>query len=531
LSLLGRLEDLSLSDIIQIVYLSRRSGVLEVLNSAGRHTILFRNGLVMNAASAAVPDLLTWFISRGSVAPDNESIIRELVREGMPAGSAVLQTGILTKEKLRDAIRDRIIETIAPLLQARGGEFNFLISEDIGVADIEYDPDFVLREGGFTPSSVLKFEGDKLKPLHDLEESMKAGKTLLSDARRAAATQFRVAGGLIQVESPGTAYRNVILVDGDPLIRVAAKRIFSARQMKMAQFGTIDAAREAINDFFRSTAFFITFLEVTDESPALLQFIKRKNARLPVVMVDRDMDLRRRHDLLHAGANLYLTKPASARLRHDAADEELGLFAEELALFAERGFAQWEDTIGLDTAAGRRFYEEAEKEHTERSFQLLKQLINEISDPTDVNEIAATILRFSAEYLDRGVVFFVDDADFTSLGGFGITGGEQTMNDRARKLRIPRSASSILAQVMKSNEAQRGKMRRTAANLALVESLGDRAPTEVVALPIMHGNRTIGILYGDNAEHRAPIDDITGLEIFLSQAGSAFESAAAERKR
>ena len=74
------------------------------------------------------------------------------------------------------------------------------------------------------------------------------------------------------------------------------------------------------------------------------------------------------------------------------------------------------------------------------------------------------------------------------------------------------------------------KMRRTTANLELIERLGDRAPTEVVALPIMHGNRTIGILYGDNAEHRAPIDDLTGLEIFLSQAGAAFESAAAERE-
>jgi len=47
----------------------------------------------------------------------------------------------------------------------------------------------------------------------------------------------------------------------------------------------------------------------------------------------------------------------------------------------------------------------------------------------------------------------------------------------------------------------------------------------------MHGNRTIGILYGDNAEHRAPIDDVTGLKIFLSQAGSAFEAAAAEREQ
>src|SRR5438128_1912696 len=198
MSLLGRLEDLSLTDIIQIVYLSRRSGVLEVLNSAGRLTVLFRNDLVVNAASADVPDLLAWFIARGIVAADNESMIRDLVAEGMPVGSAALQAGLLTKEKLRAAVRDRIIDTIAPLLRERGGEFNFLLSDDLGLADIEYHPDFVLREGGFTPSNILAFEGDKLKPLHDLEETMRSSK-----GRSAA--QFRVAGGLIQVESPEAA--------------------------------------------------------------------------------------------------------------------------------------------------------------------------------------------------------------------------------------------------------------------------------------------------------------------------------------
>jgi hypothetical protein len=246
-------------------------------------------------------------------------------------------------------------------------------------------------------------------------------------------------------------------------------------------------------------------------------------------MVDQDMDLRRRHELLHSGADLYLTKPARGRLVAEAAEEELNLFAEELALFAERAFRQWEETIGLDTAAGRRFYEEAKKEHTERSFQLLKQLINEISDPNDIREVAATILRFSAEYLDRGVLFVVNDDDFAGVGGFGITGGDEEMEQRARRLRVPRNVPSILADVIEFGETQRGKMRRTPANLALMEKLGDRKPTEVVALPIKHGNRTIGILYGDNAEHRAPIDDISGLEIFLSQAGSALGSATAER--
>jgi len=68
-------------------------------------------------------------------------------------------------------------------------------------------------------------------------------------------------------------------------------------------------------------------------------------------------------------------------------------------------------------------------------------------------------------------------------------------------------------------------MRRTPANVELINSLGGLLPSEVVALPIMHAKRTIGILYGDNAAHRAPIDAMTGLEIFLSQAGYAFGNA------
>jgi len=518
-SLLGRLEDLSLTDIIQIVYLSRRSGVLEVLNISGRNTVLFRHGLVVNASSPDAPDLLAWLIKSGAVAGEDEDVIRDMIEQGIPAGSAVLEAAFLSKEKLREVIHDRIIDTISPLLHSRAGEFNFLLSEDVGVAEIEYDPDAVLREGGFTPQSVLAFEGDKLKPLQDLKQSLKEEKP--------SGAQFRVAGGLIEVESPESSYRNVVLFERDPLVRVAAKRVFGSRQMRVAQFGTIEATRETITEFFRSTSFFITFLEATEESQSLMQLVKRKNPRLPVVMIDAETDLRRRYDLLHAGADLYLTKPSPARLRPELAEDELNLFAEELALFAERAFAQWEDTVGLDSMAARRFYEEGQKEHLERGFKLLKQLINEISDPNDIREVASTILRLSAQYLDRGVLFVVNENEFTGVGGFGVTGTDEPMDDRARRLHIPREAQSILSDVIETGEIHRGKMRRTPANSELLEQLGGPPPTEVVALPIVHGNRTIGILYGDNAEHRAPIDDMTGLEIFLAQAGSAFGSAVA----
>jgi len=591
-SLLGRLEDLSLTDIIQIVYLSRRTGVLEIVDDRGRHTVLFRHGLIVNASSPEHPDLVAWLEKSMAIAPAAAATLRQMEESGIPFGTAALDLNAIAAEDLADAIRNRVLNVVTPLLTSREGEFNFILSERVTEIDVEYDPEALFKEGGLSPQKLIATtDGEKLKPLRGLEESLKAGKALLRGSaptepaptpslnvglgglkaaapqdnvvafptpepkfapveepaapppppqppppreKQAASGQFKVAGGLFEVESPEATFRNVVLFERNPLIRVAARRAFGKAGVKIAQFGSLDDVRVAIGDLFRSNSFFVTYLEIVDNSVNLLQQLKRKNPRLPVVMIDDEADLRRRHDLLRRGADLYLTKPSPARLQPGLAEEELTLFADELVLFGERAFKQWEHSSGgLGADAGKKFYEAAEKENVERSFGVLKQLINELSNPNDIGEVSSTILRLSAEYLDRGALFVVSDSDFTGVGGFGVTGGGEEMNARVKALRLPRGEASLLSDVAASGEAHRGKMRRTAANEMMIDRLGGLLPTEVVALPIMHVNRAIGILYGDNAEHRAPIDGMTGLEIFLSQAGYAFGNAvlSAEKAR
>jgi CheY-like chemotaxis protein len=610
-SLLGRLEDLSLTDIVQIVYLSRRTGVLEIINDGGRHTVMFRHGLVVNAASPEHPDLVTFLHMSQLISRDNAAVLRQMEDSGIPPGTAVLEMNLLSPDDLADAIRQRILGVVTPLLQSKEGEFNFILSESMNAIDVEYEADQVFKEGGFAPNKLLgSGDGEKIKPLRGLEESLKVGKALLRgsapaettpaslnlglgqplappggppklpgtaptatdnvvpfrppnviDAREefaaledeaggagdgalksaapqepadrriaasgASSGQFKVAGGLFEVESPEALYRNVVLFERNPLVRVAARRAFTKQGVKISQYGSLDDVRGAMTELFRANAFFVSFLELTDDdaSVRLMQQIKRKNPRLPVVLVDRETDLRRRHDLLRAGADLYVTKPTPARLQPGLAEEELALFADELVLFAERSFAQWEQITGGGVEAGKRFYEQASKETMDRSFGLLRQLINELSNPNDIGQVSATILRLSAEYLDRGALFMAAEDEFVGLGGFGITGAGEEMDARVRRLRIARSQPSVLADVVSANEAHRGKMRRTPANVELIDRLGGLLPTEVVALPIMHAGRAVGILYGDNAEHRTPIDSMTGLEIFLSQAGFAFGNA------
>jgi CheY-like chemotaxis protein len=566
-SLLGRLEDLSLTDIVQIVFLSRRTGILEIVDDEGRHTVLFRNGLIVNASAPRHPDLVAWLRQRGLIPADAVATIRKMEDSGIPCGTAAVEMNLISQDGLAAAVKDRVTTVLAPLLQSREGEFNFLLAETMKPVDIEYDPEGLFKEAGFAPQKILgAADGEKLKPLQGLEDSLKAGKALIrassepvpapsldlplgkeppaqppappvppSAERKGAppAGQFKVAGGLFEVESPEAAFRNVILYERNPMIRVAAKRAFGKTGVKIAQFGSIDEARAAMIEFFRATNFFVTFLEYTDDyaSIRLLQQIKRRNPRLPVVILDQTADLHRRHDLMRAGADLYLTKPGADQLAPGAAEEELSLFADELVVFAERAFAQWEMSTGGGREAGRRFYEQADRENVDRSFDLLKKLINEVSNPNDIDQVASTILRFASQYLERGALFVTRDGEFAGVGGFGVTGGTDDMGERVKSLRIARNEASILADVAGSAEAHRGKMRRTPSNVKLIETMGGLLPTEVVAYPIMHLDLPIGILYGDNAEHRAPIDSLAGLEIFLSQAGYAFGKAAAASGR
>jgi CheY-like chemotaxis protein len=586
-SLLGRLEDLSLTDIVQIVYLSRRTGVLEIVDDRGRHAVMFRQGLLVNASSPEHPDLVAWLVGKDLLPASAAKTLRQMEENGIPYGTAAVELNLVAPNDLADAIRERVASVVAPLLQSREGEFNFILSDHVSALDAEYDPDTVFKEGGLAPQKIIGGEGEKLKPLRGLEESLKAGKALLrgtaapeppptptlnlglgnvaavpqpeakpesgtvphpalpsgqadslpagegGGGRAKTSGQFKVAGGLIEVTSPDVTYRNVVLFEHNPLIRVAAKRAFGKQGVKIAQFGTLDDVRNAAAELYRSNSFFVTFLELVDNAFVFMQQLKRKNPRLPVVMIDAEADLRRRHDLLRAGADLYLTKPSPARLQPGLAEEELSLFADELVLFAERAFAQWEQNSGFDRDAGKRFYEAAQKENVDRSFQLLKQLINELSNPNDIGEVSSTILRLSAQYLDRGALFVAGEDELTGVGGFGITGDGDPMNDRVRDFRLSRHTPSLLSEVADTGQPHHGKMRRTPANVQLIERLGGLLPTEVVALPIMHAQRAIGILYGDNAEHRVPIDSMTGLEIFLSQAGFAFKNAvfAAEKAR
>ena len=78
MSLIGSLEDLSLGDILQIISLSQKSGVLVLRMNEGEGRIFFRAGLVCGAVVTGGPrDLRAVVVEAGFVREQLEPLLTD----------------------------------------------------------------------------------------------------------------------------------------------------------------------------------------------------------------------------------------------------------------------------------------------------------------------------------------------------------------------------------------------------------------------------------------------------------------------
>jgi hypothetical protein len=127
MSLVGSLEDLGLGDILQIISLSRKSGVLSLRSELGEGQIVFRDGRVVGAFCKGGPtDLRSLLVADGAVSDRDFAAAARAARD---AGDDVTQQlhglGILPRARL-DELRQRHVERSAfTMFSWPTGEFSF----------------------------------------------------------------------------------------------------------------------------------------------------------------------------------------------------------------------------------------------------------------------------------------------------------------------------------------------------------------------------------------------------------------------
>ena len=125
MSLVGNLEDLSLPDILQIVSLSRKSGILTIEREELKGKIFIREGRVTQTVSPRAGKTLGEILTaQGLISPENlkkclETQAAEEEKELL--GTIMIRTGAIEQEVLEKVVREQIEEAIVTSSPGRRG--------------------------------------------------------------------------------------------------------------------------------------------------------------------------------------------------------------------------------------------------------------------------------------------------------------------------------------------------------------------------------------------------------------------------
>lgn len=111
MSLVGSLEDLGLGDVLQILGLSRKTGLLHLRSEAGEGTLVFRDGRLMGALLKDGPADLHELVRRSGVVSSEEldAVAADASERGVTLEQALGERTALSEDRL-EVLRAAAVE-------------------------------------------------------------------------------------------------------------------------------------------------------------------------------------------------------------------------------------------------------------------------------------------------------------------------------------------------------------------------------------------------------------------------------------
>lgn len=543
MSIVGRLEDANVGEVMQFIYLGQRSGRLLVEHGTVDSELLFKSGKIVFARGARQRSLGMVLAASGMVealAIEETLAKQEEGARRIPLGRLLVGEGFLSEEQLRNAIELHILMTVLNMLGWSQGTFRFEIEEDVSFPDaadsaafdfpeVEVDTQFVLLE-------AMRLQDEKARRCAEASEA--DGKPSSSPAREAPQRQpssgsvepepvadlgpasCPASGGPVDDERVETAFE----VDQDP---AGSARLSPAADAEDAGGSAVQTRSVAVvtrdqelglrlGRGLRSPTILVEVVEDPDQitvgganpllvlddemmaSPSAPNFLKRKfpGCRL-LVLTDQP---NRSEELLESGA--IATAPRSGSSAIDWIRELL-----DLADASEES----EERLGGDAA---------------RMVQVAREIR---SGPSSA---ALVFLKILSEYASRGALFMVREARLSAIGGFGTDtlGTGRRFTETLYRLRFSLDGDTLFPLALASGETQRVDHGRDRPRSSFLNLVGRPKNGVSYLFPIRCSDQIQFVAYIDNGDVEGEIGAIPLLEVAAIQAGLSIENQVLRRR-
>lgn len=547
MSLVGNLEDLGLGEILQIVSLSRKTGVL-TLQSRGREgTVVFRQGQVVRATSSTYQQCLGEVliqkgvihltVLRKALALQQESGFRERL------GVILIKNFGIAREMIEEVVCEQIENVVFSLFAWIEGRFEFEVQEHIETIDgTKLDPLQFMLDQGLNPQ-FLAMEGTRI--LDEQRHAVKTGSAADENCSTDVELNFDLeADARVQARPHPVVKHPLVIVDDDgPTLQVLAGGLrengFDVHAMTRSE-DTLIKVDNLCRSGGHPTVLIDLIMPKMDGSGVLggielLELLHNNFKELPIIMMS---------DYHHSDAEAkvsdmgypFIMKPRRVELNTPKILQNFLLLLLPLIRHTESGEAlperQERFNLGdeLRLEMGDNDILAPSKITQSRGLSLLRGMLEELNNPELQGGVLLLVLRFASEYLNRAIVFMMDNNVISGIGQFGISGGTFGGDDKVSTIHFALESGSMFMEPYRTTFAHTIKPVPTSVDAPVFEQLGGGVPEEVFIGPIINQSRVIGFLYGDNLPEKKPVGDTETLEIFLSQAGIAMEKSIFDRQ-
>lgn len=548
MSLVGNLEDLGLGDILQIVSLSRKSGVL-VLHSRGREgQIVFRQGQVVRVSSSSLREHLGDVLMRRGLI-DLDTLRRALViqksrKTPVLLGTILSESFSIPKEAIEDVVKTQIQHMVSSFFGWTEGNFSFELGDPEDQLSTQFNPLQFMLEHGLNPQ-WLAMEGSRL-----YDEKVHRGESFEEHGAESVTPLDSLFGDSEPPSTPETTTVGLplLLIDDDAMTREVLQARLQAQGFAVQIAGNAEEFFSHFTGMSEQGEVPLVLLDLimprSDGKGVLgglniLQRLRAAEPKVEVLVMSDYPSADAMVDLRQLGITQVLTKPRKSEFANGqsgaAIDALIQAVVERVARSSGPGQASG-GTVNLgaelldEMGEARNRAVVAAPEETQ-AFTRLKAMLQELNSPSLGGGIVLLVLRFASEFMHRGVVFRVqEDGALVGLGQFGLSTEGGPADARIRSMKIRPSAGSLLSQALTALAPIKGPLTTSAADVELKERLGGGKPGEVFLGPLVSEGKAVALVYGDNLAGNKPLGNTEPLEIFLSQAGVAMEKALLERR-
>lgn len=520
MSLNGKLEDVSLSDVMQFIHLGRRTGTLSLSRGREEAEIGFHRGQIVSAWAPGSKRLATLLVDNGLV---DASVMTDLVRaqsSELPRrslGQVLVSSGTLDFETIRKAIEEQIESTIYHLVRWSSGSFEFALDELKPIDDIAMYPGDVIPKLNLNTQMVL-LEAARLldednRDAGGLEEGgpgkLEAGPEK-EPARGEELSLSSVADTLEGIEDidiplapdddmlPAAGHRRLQIVSPD---RQISEQVAEIILPEIAQVVRIPL-REAGNRLPGEPTPTVVVLDMREGCHTVedLLAIRRSRPRSSVIALIDSQEMTTRAFDSGAVAAIPANPGALAACFHSLI----------------RNLPDANGTRGQATVKA--------------GFARLRRVLADIRSGLLSATMALNLMHIISESVERAILLLVRQHELTSLGAFGFSAEGRPLAEVTRTVSINLHEENVLTRCIADGQPRSMSFENANLPADFANLIGRPHNGQIVVFPVLGAERVISVVYTDNGSNSRAIEDIELLELATAQVGVAFENEMLRRQ-